>query len=387
VKVAYVGPYLSTAAGNAGLQRAWGISRSLVEAGATVIIGTGDSVSTPVMGLSGTPGVVVQHVRGPGSRLDPLRKAFDWFSFAGDVTDWLSRLGELDAVVLYGGGAYLAKRVIRWGSDADVPIVADQVEWYDPSHQPMGRFGPFARDLERGMRSTYARTGNCIVISSLLEEHFAEQGCHTVLVPPTTDVKTIAWSPHRPDREAIQFVYAGSPGLKDHMRAIIEGLERADPSGTQFHMDVYGPDPELLCSLLGRPVLPTFVQAHGRLNREAVLTAIAAADYVPLVRPDERFANAGFPTKVVESLSAGTPVICNATSDLSRHIRSGQTGWLLKEASAEAFASAATRAMVVPRRQREEMRRLARAEAEASFDYRRYTAALSDFFSNLRSGS
>jgi glycosyltransferase involved in cell wall biosynthesis len=314
-------------------------------------------------------------------------KALDWFSFAGDVANWLGGLGELDAVILYGGGAHLANRVMRWGSAADVPIVADQVEWYEPTHQPMGRFGPFAGDLERGMKSAYSRTGNCIAISSLLEKHFAEQGCNTVLVPPTTDVRAIPWSPHRPAGEAIQFVYAGSPGRKDHLRTVVEGLELADPSGTNVHMDVYGPDAVALCSLLERATLPGFVQAHGRVSREAVLAAIATADYVPLVRPDERFANAGFPTKVVESLSSGTPVVCNATSDLSRHIRDGETGWLLTEPTVGAFASAAARAIAVPVYRREKMRRVARAEAEASFDYRRYTAVLSKFFDNLRSAS
>ena len=47
------------------------------------------------------------------------------------------------------------------------------------------------------------------------------------------------------------------------------------------------------------------------------------------LRDDNRVTKAGFPTKFVESISAGVPVITNKTSDLEYHLKNGENGFLL----------------------------------------------------------
>jgi|GEM_PF-4860689 len=51
---------------------------------------------------------------------------------------------------------------------------------------------------------------------------------------------------------------------------------------------------------------------HGEVSREIVFQFLKKADFTVLLRfPVLRYAKAAFPTKVVESLASGTPMICN----------------------------------------------------------------------------
>ena len=88
---------------------------------------------------------------------------------------------------------------------------------------------------------------------------------------------------------------------------------------------------------------------------------------------------AGFPTKVPESLAVGTSVICNLTSDLEDYICDGQEGLICADHTVNSFLIALNRAMRLTPEQKKAMRQAARKQAEQSFDYRNYADALSAF--------
>src|SRR5690606_28990667 len=69
-----------------------------------------------------------------------------------------------DAVVIYGGGAAYMGAIARWARPRRVTVTADVVEWFDPSHQPLGRFGPYAWDNHVMMTRTLRRIDGAIVI-------------------------------------------------------------------------------------------------------------------------------------------------------------------------------------------------------------------------------
>jgi glycosyltransferase involved in cell wall biosynthesis len=104
---------------------------------------------------------------------------------------------------------------------------------------------------------------------------------------------------------------------------------------------------------------------------------------MPLLRPDQRFAHAGFPTKLVESLTLGTPVICNITSDIGKYVRDGVEGFVCRDSSVEAFTDALHRASTLSQAERAAMRVAAHEQATRSFDYRAHVHRLTDFVSSL----
>ena len=56
---------------------------------------------------------------------------------------------------------------------------------------------------------------------------------------------------------------------------------------------------------------------------------ISQSDFSILFRNSNKMTNSGFPTKVSESISCGTPVITNSTSDLESYIINGKNGFLV----------------------------------------------------------
>lgn len=390
VRVAYVGPYLSSSPGSAGLQRALGVARSLASSGAEVVIGTGDYGSaTPAISQSAPDSIEVTDVgvRRP-SPVGRVSRGLARIRFGSDVRSWLDSLQpRADLVIIYGGGAAFAAQILRWSRATGTPVVVDSVEWYDPSHQPLGRYGPIALDFELAMHKVYRRAGNVLAISSFLTDHFAAQGCRTIRVPPTTDVLGTPWS-HEVPGGPVRFAYAGIPGRKDLLDVVIRGIQRADPSGARCTLGVVGPSVAQVRALLGeRPDLPSWVVVHGKRSRQEALNIVRNAHFVPLVRSDARYAHAGFPTKVVESMCVGTPVICNLTSDLRDHVRDGATGIVSDSDTTEAFASAVTNALSMTSAEHRAMRERTRAEAERAFDFRRYVGPLEAFFGSVLSSS
>ena len=71
-----------------------------------------------------------------------------------------------------------------------------------------------------------------------------------------------------------------------------------------------------------------------------VQEAVNHADFTILLRNRNRATMAGFPTKIVESLACGTPVITTRTSDLEHYIVDGDTGFFIDISSEEKMVKA-----------------------------------------------
>jgi glycosyltransferase involved in cell wall biosynthesis len=376
VKIAYVGPFLSRE-GGAAWQRALGIAVPLTEAGDEVFIGSGDASGAE--GVAVADGVRVWSLGEASSGQNAVASLVRRFGWGRRTTRWLRNMPEPpDRVLIYAGGFLFARRVMKWAKRANVPVVIDCVEWYDRSHHQLGKWGPIAWDFELAMHAAYGRAAGVICISRYLEDHFRAHGAKTALVPPTLDPRSIAWSPST-SGPLLTITYAGNPGKKDSLDAIIDGVGLVDPLGERVELRVVGVAESELRTLPSCATdIPPFLRIIGRQTRAEVMALVAASDYVPLLRPKRRFAEAGFPTKVVESLVCGTPVICNITSDLAEYVRDGVTGLVCEGPTAEDFAVALRRAMEMPSADYHQMRAESRALAERAFDWRLYTDVLTD---------
>ena len=100
-----------------------------------------------------------------------------------------------------------------------------------------------------------------------------------------------------------------------------------------------------------------------------------------LLRPNKRYANAGFPTKVGESMACATPVIANITSDLGKYILDGETGIICENESPEACAMAIRKALNYSQEELREIRCKAFEMANEKFNYQAYDDELKTFVS------
>lgn len=295
-----------------------------------------------------------------------------------------------DAVIAYQAPSMLLVRLKQHCRRNRTPLLCDAVEWYDPRQVPLGWAGPWYWDSEWRMRIAQKRTNGIIAISSLLADYYASSGCRVLKVPALIDEveSGASMAQHRSQGNGMRMVYAGNPGRKDLLGNVVRGLLMARREGSPACLKVVGLDVGGIRACLGRDQavieeLGDGLVAVPRMSREGALAEVAEADFLPLLRPYRRYANAGFPTKVVESLSLGVPVLANLTSDLGTVLDDGQNGLVLPDESARSMADGIHRAMAM-RAKWPAMRLCARRRAVEQFSWRAHASGLDVFLRESR---
>ncbi|MGW8159259.1 MAG: glycosyltransferase [Desulfoprunum sp.] len=390
LQVAYVGPFLFPW-GHPGSRRVCGMARSLAEVGYDVVVGSGSATPIAPINLDEgeIPGSITYVGLGelppPGSSI--LAKSMQIFIHWGKKTvAWLdAQPVKPSYVIVYGGSAQYMFRLLPWCRQNNIPLIADIVEWYAPHQLTGGYFGPFHISAKIALKYQYSKCDGIIAISSFLKEYYIKLGCKVILVPPTIDASRVGLTPHntRDKEHHLSLIYSGTPARKDLLGNIIQGISKIDPNGQYIRLLVIGPSLEQVKFLLNDSNPPPFVKILGRIPQNDVAEVLKEADFSVLLREPQRYAQAGFPTKFVESMASGVPVIANLTSDLGAYLHDGINGLICSDHSVNAFAETLQRAMHLPYIERKEMRNAARKEAERSFDFRIYSMNLKSFLSKL----
>jgi glycosyltransferase involved in cell wall biosynthesis len=377
--------------GQAGSRRVYGNALSLLEAGYDVAVASGSDSPRHLETL--------EH-RADGGRLlfheglDTLPKQRDrlakrarelLFASGPRTVKWLSRQPTKPShVILYGGYTPYMLRLLPWCRRHGVTLIADLVEWYEPGS--LGRLGLRNLNSYLAMEHLFQRADGIIAISSFLETFYRQRGCVVTRVPPTLDVREVTLPTRDQDASArpLRLIYAGNPGAKDLLRPVLEALSMADPGGHRFELVVLGPSLEQVRAHCPGRQLSAGVRVLGRVPQEDVAAHLQRADFSVLLREPRRMTEAGFPTKFVESLACGVPVIANLTSDLARFLRDGQEGLVCSGYSAADFSEVLERASKLRSSELTEMRQAARRTAESAFDYRNYTDTLRTLIERTR---
>lgn len=259
--------------------------------------------------------------------------------------------------------------------------IYDSVEWYSEC------------EFKNGARNISYRWNNAlntklidnqfkvIAISSFLEKHFSDRGIETIRIPVIMDIDSMPnLTQQKADNSKIKIVYAGSMGKKDHIQEMLDGLSLlSDEERSRILFCVIGITKEQYEAYHGKipSEIEESVSFKGRITREEVLEHLASADFSFLLRPSqERYAKAGFPTKSVEALSSGVPMLCNYSSDLDRYLTDKENSIIISECSAEACADALKRALILSWDELCSLRVNARKTAEENFDWRLYQESL-----------
>jgi glycosyltransferase involved in cell wall biosynthesis len=301
-------------------------------------------------------------------------------------------LTAVRAIIAYNASPVLLWRLNGFCRKKRILFIADTTEWYDPTHVPLGSLGPFAWSSEARMRWVQPRISSLFTTSSFLERYYRNNGCAVLRLPHLIDTKEIDANlldlPPRQD-QALRLVYAGSPGKKDLITNAVRGLREICSSGERAKVELHlvGVTRTSLAAHLGDEAgildeMENSIVYYGRVPHAIACKTVAQSDFSVLLRPDKRFAHAGFSAKLVESLSLGVPVIATLTSDIGLYIRDGREGILLDDALPQTFASGIRRILAMPRESWKTMKSEARRQAEACFDYRRHSDALKEFISS-----
>lgn len=310
-----------------------------------------------------------------GKRQNKVEKLLDFeYRMLRYTREYLQK-EHFDAVLLTGASTRILNYLKKYAQKHAILLLHDSVEWYSPEQFVKGERAREYRKKEYWMRKGISKEFRVIAISSFLQEYFAKLGNKVIRIPAIMDMQDIDCQKHQKEERCI-IMYAGSPGRKDYLKQIVEGCSMLSKTELEkLELRLIGIKKEQLSEKCG--VSPDAISemgksinCMGRIPRECVLENLQEADFTILLRPVEaRYAKAGFPTKVTESLASATPVICNITSDLGMYIKDMENGVIVDKCSAEAVKTSVERVLKLDFATRQIMSQNARKTAEEKLHY------------------
>ena len=262
--------------------------------------------------------------------------------------------------------------------------IYDSVEWYSECEFKNGAKNHAYRWNNALNTRLIDDSFNIIAISTYLEDHFSNRKITTTRIPVIMDVHSmVAMSESNRENSNLKIVYAGSMGKKDHIQEMLDGLALlSNEERERVRFSIIGITREQYEQYYGVVSDATMESATfmGRVSRDEVLENLSTADFSFLLRPsNERYAKAGFPTKVVEALATGIPMMCNYSSDLKMYLRDGENAVIIDDCSAESCAKAIRKALTFTLEELSSLRKNARKTAEENFDWRLYQESFDHF--------
>lgn len=235
-----------------------------------------------------------------------------------------------DYVIIYNFPAIASLRILKACHKRGIKVVHDLTEW----ECARGRsFREFIHRCDINFRMHYCvkKMDGVIAISRYLYDYYKNY-TNTILVPPLVDLSAEKWKrncKHAIDGR-IRLVYAGDAGLgtKDRLGVIVDAIARHP----DMQLDVVGMTIEQFMATYGHfPDGCKNIFFHGRISHEKAIEIVQEADFQLLIRDNSLKNKAGFPTKFVESMACGTPIIATLTSNLEDYLKDSFNGFIVNE--------------------------------------------------------
>ncbi|MFS4492257.1 glycosyltransferase [Maribacter sp. 2308TA10-17] len=313
--------------------------------------------------------------------------------FSGEMT--VAKLEQENVnpsiIIYYGNSSTYLKPLLKYAKRKKIKLVTDIVEWYDPGQVNGGKLSPMLWDVNHTIQKVIPKCDGVIAISSFFQKYYDKKGMTTIRVPQLFDIEDSKWKTEEATsfcENSLNLVYAGVPGKKDSIDIIIKSVKKIVDQGHSIKLHLFGPSPEQIEDVLEKDKvlvkdLEGTIVFHGRINHHEIPINLAKADFSVLIRPDMRYANAGFPTKFVESLAAGVPVIANLTSDIGLYLKEGHTGFVVKDNSVENLAESILKAIKIAKNEKLQMKKDSKNEARRSFYYKNHVEGFENFLLSL----
>lgn len=264
-------------------------------------------------------------------------------------------------------------------------FVLDLTEWPAANEYPGGWLSPFYWQSEWAMRVTQKRVKNMIPITDFLAKYY--NNAHSIVVPPLVDLNDKKWKVRQrvEKTDDLRLIYAGTPAKKDLLGNIILAVEQCLKDRVKVKLTVLGVTEHQADRLTkGKVNLERYGEAFrfmGRIPQDEVPRYYAESDFSLMIRRPSRKNMAGFPTKVVESLAAGVPVIFNPTSDLTAYLLDGENAFSTADFSVEALVHAIY--MADQQTDLDKMKLKAKDSSMHQFHYSNFISLFDEFLTKL----
>lgn len=231
----------------------------------------------------------------------------------------LSKIKEIrpNIIFAYNYPAFALEKVRKYCKQNNIRCYADATEWYRAFGRNLIYRVVKNIDTNYRMRVVHKRLDGIISISRYLFEYYKD-AVNTVIIPPIVDLGEEKWIPLDNKKcGPIEFVYAGVPSVqKEKLDLIVKAVESI-PNRYSVVLNIVGVSKNEFISMYDwRVGLSERIKFWGRIEHKRVLEFVKRADWSIILRDNNIVVKAGFPTKLVESISCETPVIVNNFSNV-----------------------------------------------------------------------
>ena len=303
--------------------------------------------------------------------------------YFSQMRKYLLSNGKIDVVLVYmipiGALLYLKK----YAKKNKIQLLHDSVEWYSPSefNRPFLSYEYMRREIYN--RFLIDRQFKVISISRYLYSYFKSKGISTVRIPVIMEIPENSFKEKNINRDYIKIAYIGGYApKKDQIDLFLKAyLELNEEIKNKIKFYFIGMDSSKVALLANKSEdeINRNVICYGRVNREKLLELMNEIDFTVIIRNSrERYAKAGFPTKIVESLSSGVPVIANLSSDLELYLKDKENSILLKEMNTQAIKEGLLKIFSLSNEERKKMHLQSYQTARKFFNYLLYKDKVSE---------
>ena len=300
-----------------------------------------------------------------------------WMSYAlgGGIRDVIM-YHKPDIVVAYNYPGIASLRLISLCKRKGIIVYGDITEWYD-STSIIKKLDVFIR-----MRIANKKLDGIVSISKLLDNYYRKY--NSILVPPLVDVSDDKWKQRGGtySEDDINIVYAGSPGgkgnLKDRLDLVLSAF--ASVGNKKMIMRIVGMTEEEYGQSF-KSTIPDSIRVCflGRLPHTETLSVLLQSDFQVFFRERSRANMAGFPTKLVESITCRVPVVTNDVSNVSDYVIDGYNGIIASDFSNESVINVFKRISIMSRQEINQMKANCQCD---TFDYHSFIDVFKKFLNN-----
>ena len=265
-------------------------------------------------------------------------------------------------------------------------LIYDAVEWYSASEFRLGYLDPNYIIKNILITKKIDERIKVIAISKYLKNYFSAKGISTIRIPFLYNYMNFTFDNIKNNTGVKKIIYCGSPGNKDNIKNIISSLllfDEETKKHIKFEIIGMSEDNAIIKKIISKYQiyqLQDVLKFHGRLSYDEVANKYKEADYSIFIRPkNERYSMAGFPTKFVESLAYGVPVITNITSDLAFYLKDMINGIVVEDLSVESIKVAILKAISIDDYKYRKMRINCLKTIKDAFYFKNYINILLDF--------
>ena len=319
-----------------------------------------------------------------------------WF-IHNDIKKVISEYNKPEFIISYGsiGFAHQLHLLAIFCKMNKIPFLINSVEL--PSQEHGTKFERIIKKLDFSYIYWIIKNkaDGIIAISSYICEYFSKfNDCPKVIIPPLKEYRhdTIDIA----ESEYLKIVYIGYPfptdgrtvdeiSYKDRLDIFVDALLKIQNQVPEFQFEIYGPTKEEYTRVVKRH--QTVLESNGNIifnghvNNKLAVSILKSADFSVVFRKRDRMSMAGFSSKLVESITNGTPVILTDTSDYKEYLEDGKHAFFVDENLGEKLYSELISILNMSRNKLLQIRKNC-LELD-KFNYRMYTDKVKLFLSNV----